>query len=107
MPYTNLNTAAFDGRGRIWFTGQNGIYGRLDPKTGDMKVWDAPKRRGPYGITATPSGDIWFVSLAGSLPISQPWGATTAPEPADGVMAITRVTSSVPACLFGVRRVEQ
>jgi virginiamycin B lyase len=26
MPYTNLNTAAFDGRGRIWFTGQNGVY---------------------------------------------------------------------------------
>ena len=47
MPFTNLNTAAFDGRGRIWFTGQNGIYGRLDPKTGDMKVWDAPKGRGP------------------------------------------------------------
>ena len=46
MPYTNLNTAAFDGKGRIWFTGQNGIYGRLDPKTGDMKVWDAPKGRG-------------------------------------------------------------
>jgi virginiamycin B lyase len=66
MPYTNLNTAAFDGRGRIWFTGQNGIYGRLDPKTGDMNVWDAPKGRGPYGITSTPKGDIWFVSLAGS-----------------------------------------
>src|SRR5215471_13486180 len=32
MPYTNLNTAAFDGKGRIWFTGQNGIYGRLEPK---------------------------------------------------------------------------
>jgi virginiamycin B lyase len=29
MSYTNLNTAAFDGRGRIWLTGQNGIYGRL------------------------------------------------------------------------------
>ena len=26
----NLNTAAFDGKGRIWFTGQEGIYGRLD-----------------------------------------------------------------------------
>ncbi len=65
-PYTNLNTAAFDGKGRIWFTGQNGIYGRLDPRSGDMKVWDAPKGRGPYGITATPKGDIWFVSLAGS-----------------------------------------
>jgi virginiamycin B lyase len=66
MPYTNLNTAAFDGKGRIWFTGQNGIYGRLDPRSGEMKVWDAPKGRGPYGITGTPKGDIWFVSLAGS-----------------------------------------
>jgi streptogramin lyase len=66
MPYQNLNTAAFDGKGRIWFTGQNGLYGRLDPTTGEMKVWDAPKGRGPYGITGTPSGDIWFVSLAGS-----------------------------------------
>src|SRR5262249_28687297 len=43
MPYTNLNTAAFDGQGRIWFTGQNGIYGRLNPMAGDMKVWDAPR----------------------------------------------------------------
>lgn len=64
--YTNLNTAAFDGQDRIWFTGQNGIYGRLDPKTGEMSVWDAPKGRGPYGIAATPSGEIWWVSLAGS-----------------------------------------
>jgi len=39
----DLNTAAFDGKGRIWFTGQSGIYGRLDPQTGDMHVWDAPK----------------------------------------------------------------
>jgi virginiamycin B lyase len=64
--YTNLNTAAFDGRGRIWFTGQSGFYGRLDPSTGDMKVWKSPRGRGPYGITATPSGDIWYVSLAGN-----------------------------------------
>lgn len=64
--YTNLNTAAFDAKGRIWFTGQNGIYGRLDPASGAMTVWDAPKGRGPYGIEATPDGQIWFVSLAGS-----------------------------------------
>ena len=63
----NLNTAAFDGKGRIWFTGQTGIYGRLDPATGKMDVWDAPKGVGPYGITATPSGDIYYVSLAGSF----------------------------------------
>ena len=63
----NLNTAAFDGEGRLWFTGQTGIYGRLDPATGKMDVWDAPKGVGPYGITATPSGQIYYVSLAGSF----------------------------------------
>jgi virginiamycin B lyase len=63
--YANLNTAAFDRDGRIWFTGQGGIYGRLDPETGEMKVWNAPKGRGPYGISATADGDIWYVSLAG------------------------------------------
>jgi virginiamycin B lyase len=64
--YSNLNTAAFDGKGRIWFTGQNGIYGRLDPSSGDMKIWPAPKGRGPYGITGTPKGGIYYVSLAGN-----------------------------------------
>src|SRR5215813_15271589 len=38
-----LNTAAFDGKGRIWFTGQAGIYGRLEPASGEMKIWDAPR----------------------------------------------------------------
>ena len=42
----NLNTAAFDGRGRIWFTGQSGIFGRLDPKTEEMKVWGRAARNG-------------------------------------------------------------
>ncbi len=65
-PDANLNTAAFDGRGRIWFTGQNGVYGRLDPATSQMAVFDAPRGRGPYGIVATPEGDIYFVSLADS-----------------------------------------
>jgi virginiamycin B lyase len=62
----NLNTGVFDLNGIYWFTGQNGIYGRLDPKSGDMTVWDAPRGAGPYGITRTPKGDIWYASLAGS-----------------------------------------
>src|SRR5581483_3044511 len=62
----NLNTAAFDGRGVLWFTGQNGIYGRLEPATGKMDVFDAPRGPGPYGITTTPGGDVFFASLAGS-----------------------------------------
>ena len=65
-PNANLNTAAFDGRGRIWFTGQNGIYGVLDPSTEKIEVFDAPRGPGPYGITSTPDGEIYFASLAGS-----------------------------------------
>ena len=30
-----------------------------------MRVWDAPEGRGPYGITATPDGAIYYASLAG------------------------------------------
>ena len=62
----NLNTAAFDGQGKLWFTGQSGVYGRLDPATGEIKVFDAPRGRGPYGMAATPDGVVWYASLAGS-----------------------------------------
>lgn len=66
-PGANLNTCAFDGEGDLWFTGQGGWVGRLAVKTGQMNVKPAPRGRGPYGICATPSGDIWWCSLAGSF----------------------------------------
>ncbi len=53
---SNLNTATFDATGSLWFTGQAGIYGRLNPATGEMRVYDAPRGSGPYGITTTP---VW------------------------------------------------
>ncbi|HEY6334430.1 MAG TPA: lyase [Alphaproteobacteria bacterium] len=62
----NLNTATFDRRGILWFTGQNGVYGVLDPRTGGMQVYDAPKGVGPYGMTTTPEGAVFYASLAGS-----------------------------------------
>ena len=62
----NLNTATFDRRGVLWFTGQSGIYGRLDPRTGAMRVFRAPLGAGPYGIATTPKGQVWYASLAGS-----------------------------------------
>jgi virginiamycin B lyase len=61
----NLNTATFDRKGILWFTGQNGVYGRVDPATGKVEAWKAPKGVGPYGITTTPNGDVWYASLAG------------------------------------------
>jgi len=62
----NLNTATFDHQGVLWFTGQNGVYGRLDPKSGAMAVFDAPHGTGPYGIATTPDGQVFFASLAGN-----------------------------------------
>ncbi|MBI4308674.1 MAG: lyase [Chloroflexi bacterium] len=64
--YANLNTAAFDRRGILWFTGQSGVYGRLDPATGKVDVYDAPRGRGPYGIATAPDGTVYYASLAGS-----------------------------------------
>ena len=62
----NLNTATFDQTGTLWFTGQAGYYGRLDPRTGKVDVLDAPRGVGPYGICTTPDGSVWYASLAGS-----------------------------------------
>ena len=75
----NLNTAVFDRAGMLWFTGQSGVYGRLDPKSGAMQVYDAPRGPGPYGITATPDGTVYYVSLAGSY-LARIDGATAAAE---------------------------
>jgi virginiamycin B lyase len=61
----NLNTATFDRKGILWFTGQSGVYGRVDPATGKVQAWKAPKGVGPYGITTTPEGEVWYASLAG------------------------------------------
>ena len=65
-PGANLNTATFDGRGRLWFTGQAGVYGVLDTATSAMQVFDAPRGAGPYGIATAPNGDVYYSSLAGS-----------------------------------------
>lgn len=65
-PRADLNTETFDRQGNMWFTGQAGVYGRLNPSTGQIEVWEAPRGRGPYGITTVPAGDVYFASLAGS-----------------------------------------
>jgi virginiamycin B lyase len=93
--YVNLNTLTFDKRGRVWFTGQNGIYGRLDPKTGEMNVWDAPRGRGPYGIATTPDGAVYYASLAGShiARVDLDTGTATVVEPPTKGQGVRRVWS--------------
>mgnify|MGYP003575333815 CR=1 FL=1 len=93
--YANLNTAAFDPNGILWFTGQNGIYGRLNPSTGEMQVFDAPRGRGPYGITVTPDGTVYYASLAGSYVgrIDPETGEATELEPPTSNQGTRRVWS--------------
>lgn len=94
-PDVNLNTPAFDTLGVLWFTGQGGIYGRLDPRTGAMTVYDAPRGRGPYGITATPSGEVYYASLAGNhiARIDTTTGAATPIDPPTAGQGARRVWS--------------
>lgn len=81
--YTNLNTVAFDGNGILWFTGQTGVYGKVDPASGEVTVFRAESGRGPYGIAATRNGLIFYASLAGShiSEIDTATGAATIIEP--------------------------
>lgn len=60
----NLNTGVFDHNGIFWFTGQNGYYGRLDPATGKVQVFDDPVGFGPYGIAVTPQNTVWYTNFA-------------------------------------------
>ncbi|HZG66631.1 MAG TPA: hypothetical protein VEZ12_07795, partial [Herpetosiphonaceae bacterium] len=93
--HANLNTATFDGRGMLWFTGQNGVYGRLDPAAGKVEVFDAPGGRGPYGIATTPDGDVYYASLAGSYiaHIDTETGTATVLEPPTPNQGARRVWS--------------
>jgi len=94
-PGANLNTATFDGDGLLWFTGQSGVYGRLDSATGRVEVFDAPRGRGPYGIATTPAGDVWYASLAGNhvARIDGTTGAATVVEPPTAGQGARRVWS--------------
>lgn len=94
-PYANLNTCAFDGDGDLWFTGQSGIVGKVALKTGQVTVKDAPRGRGPYGICATPSGEVWWCSLAGSFiaRIDRRTGESTVVEPPTKNQGARRVWS--------------
>lgn len=94
-PRANLNTATFDGRGILWFTGQSGYIGRLDPAVGVAQQFDAPRGRGPYGIATTPDGTAYFASLAGSYlgRIEDDDGTVTVLDPPTPGAGVRRVWS--------------
>src|SRR5436853_24356 len=83
--------------GKVWYSGQQlgvlgifdpktgkgGVYGRVDPKTAKVEAWASPRGRGPYGITVTPKGEVWYASLAGDhiAHVDLDTGAATVVEP--------------------------
>ncbi|WP_419539488.1 virginiamycin B lyase family protein [Paraburkholderia bengalensis] len=92
-PNANLNTAVFDKRGHLWFTGQGGIYGELDPGSGSMRVFNAPRGPGAYGICVTPDGSLYFASLAGNYlgridPVSGAAHVIEPPTPEQGARRV-------------------
>jgi virginiamycin B lyase len=94
-PYANLNTCTFDGDGDLWFTGQSGVVGKVALKTGLVTLKDAPRGRGPYGMCTTPSGEVWWCSLANSFiaRIDRRTGDSTLVEPPTKNQGARRVWS--------------
>ena len=92
-PDANLNTAVFDDDGTLWFTGQSGVYGRLRDGADTVEAFDAPRGPGPYGITATADGDVYYASLAGShiARIDSDTGDATVIEPPTSEQGTRRV----------------
>ena len=100
-PEANLNTASFDADGTLWFTGQAGIYGSLDVDTGETRIFEAPGGRGPYGITTTPTGSVFYASLAGSYigAVNQD-GSVTVIEPPTSGQGARRVWSDSAGAIW-------
>jgi virginiamycin B lyase len=98
----NLNTATFDHHNRLWFTGQSGVYGRLDPAVGKIQVFKAPRGPGPYGITTTPNGNVYYASLAGSYiaHIDVTTGAATILDPPTQDQGARRIWSDSHGLLW-------
>jgi virginiamycin B lyase len=95
-PNVNLNTATIEPRsGVVWFTGQNGWYGSLDPRNGEIRAHQAPRGRGPYGIATTPDGQVYYASLAGNhiARIDTASGAATPIDPPTQAQGARRVWS--------------
>ena len=62
--YRPIRGAPFDCQGVLWFTGQIGVYGRLDPKIGMMAVFDAPRGAGLcFGIEKSSPSRGWIKGL--------------------------------------------
>lgn len=92
VPDVAIHTPVMAPTGLVWFTAQAGYYGRFDPATGTMELFESGGG-GPYGITVTPPGDVYFAALAGSYiarvdPISGEMTRIDPPTPGQGARRV-------------------
>ncbi len=74
LGFPNIGSFVIDNEGTVWFAGtgpngpgeNKGVYGRLNPTTGEVNIWKPPEGRGASGIAATKDGDVWFISVGSS-----------------------------------------
>lgn len=90
----NLNTATFDGGGVLWFTGQNGIYGRVDPDTGTVETFQSPRGAGclNFGARRPRFASSW-AARARSGALSLGWTSWSSCE-------LAKHRSRRPVCAF-------
>ena len=93
QPDVGPHTGAFAPDGTLWFTASAGYIGRMDIESGVIDLFDAPRGNGPYGITATPDGEIYFASLGQSYvghvdPVSGEITVLEPPTPGQGARRV-------------------
>jgi virginiamycin B lyase len=50
-----------DGKGRVWFVGQQGNYiAYLEPKTGKFERYEIEAGTHPHNLVVAPDGMVWF-----------------------------------------------
>lgn len=85
VPWKNTRPRdpAVDGKGRVWFVGQEGDYiGWLDPASGKFGKFDLEKGTGPHNCIVGRDGQIWFAgNAAGYIGRLDPKSGTIAKYP--------------------------
>ena len=71
-------------------------------RAGKVDAWKAPKGYGPYGIATTPSGEVWYASLAGDYiaRIDTATGAATVVDPPKPGVGPRRIWSDSKGLLW-------
>ena len=98
----NLNTAAFDKAGMLWFTGQAASMAASIRRAGRSTPGRRRRAMARMASRRTPAGEVWYVSLAGdySRKVDTVTGAATVIDPPKPGVGPRRVWSDSKGVLW-------